>query len=196
MLDGKRGAALFTVRLHVLQHKMTSADERSTPSVTRVRARSGGWFAAFGTTPESPGMGRGTTRRTKTQPARLPPPPSARPQPPPPWWRDPWALAVALAVVPVLVAMRGGLPGEPVADDFGFLHDSWLSGRVDWLSGGGRPLSWRPLSRQLYYRVLGPLLLSHPYAVALLHAACLALAGVLLYRALRPARAPAPRPHT
>jgi len=116
-------------------------------------------------------------------------PPGATPAtaPPAPWWRDPWALAVALAVVPVLVAMRGGLPGEPVADDFGFLHDSWLRGRVDWLSGGGSPLYWRPLSRQLYYRALGPLVLSDPYAIALLHAALLALAGVLLYRALRPA---------
>jgi tetratricopeptide (TPR) repeat protein len=102
-------------------------------------------------------------------------------------WRDPWALAVALAVVPVLVAARSGLPGEPVADDFGFLHRALLSGHLDWLGGGGSPLYWRPLSRQLYYRLLGPLMLSHPLLVALLQAALLAAAGVLLYRALRPA---------
>src|SRR4029077_2640001 len=74
---------------------------------------------------------------------------------PQPLWRDPWALAVALAVAPVLVAARTGLPGEPVADDFGFLHRALLSGSPDWLGGGGSPLYWRPLSRQLYYRLFG-----------------------------------------
>jgi hypothetical protein len=103
------------------------------------------------------------------------------------FWRDPWALAVALAVLPAVFAARHGLPGEPVADDFGFLHRALLSGRLDWLGGGGSPLYWRPLSRQLYYRLLGPLMLSHPLLVALLQAALLAAAGVLLYRALRPA---------
>ena len=102
-------------------------------------------------------------------------------------WRDPWALAVALAVAPVLIAARRGQLGEPVADDFGFLYHTLLSGHLDWLGGGGSPLYWRPLSRQLYYRLLGPLMLSHPLLVALLHAALLATAGVLLYRALRPA---------
>ncbi len=101
-------------------------------------------------------------------------------------WRDPWALAVALSVVPVLIAARRGLLGEPVADDFGFLHRALLGGRPDWLGGGGSPLYWRPLSRQLYYLLLGPVMLAHPLLVALLQAALLAGAGVLLYRALRP----------
>jgi hypothetical protein len=94
---------------------------------------------------------------------------------------------VALAVVPVLFAARSGLPGEPVADDFGFLHHAIFKGGVGLLDGGGSPLYWRPLSRQLYYLLLGPLMLSQPWLVALLHAALLAAAGVFVYRALRTA---------
>src|SRR5689334_18944870 len=106
---------------------------------------------------------------------------------PPALLRDPWALAVALAVLPALIAARGGWLGEPVADDFGFLHHALLAGPIDWLGGGGSPLYWRPLSRQLYFRLLGPLMLAHPLLVALLHALGLAAAGVLIHRALRPA---------
>ena len=105
----------------------------------------------------------------------------------PPVWRDGWALAVALAIVPALIAARGTPLGEPFADDFDFLHFSLLRGNPSWLDGGGGALYWRPLARQAYYGLLGPLMLGSPWAIATLHALAVALAGVLLYRALRPA---------
>lgn len=92
-----------------------------------------------------------------------------------------------LGVVAVLIAARSAPLGFPVADDFGFLAHALLRPPVDWLDGGGSPLYWRPLSRQLYYMVLGPLMLAWPLGVALVHALLLALAAILLYRALRPA---------
>jgi tetratricopeptide (TPR) repeat protein len=77
--------------------------------------------------------------------------------------------------------------GEPVADDFDFLHETLFAHPTAWLGGGGMPLYWRPLSRQLYYMVIAPFALSTPWLVAVLQAALLVLAGMLLYRALRPA---------
>jgi Flp pilus assembly protein TadD len=92
-----------------------------------------------------------------------------------------------LGVVAVLFAARSAPLGVPVADDFGFLSHALLHPPANWLDGGGSPLYWRPLSRQLYYMLLGPLMLGWPFAVALVHALLLALASILLYRALRPA---------
>ena len=51
--------------------------------------------------------------------------------------------------------------------------------------GGGASIYWRPLSRQLYFGALGPMMLAHPHVVAGLHGALLATVSVLLYRALR-----------
>jgi hypothetical protein len=75
--------------------------------------------------------------------------------------------------------------GEPVADDYDFLHHAFLSGGGDWLDGGGSLFYWRPLARQLYYRLLGPMMLAHPAWIALLQAVFVGLAALLLYRALR-----------
>ena len=105
----------------------------------------------------------------------------------PPVWRDPWAGAVVLSLLAVLFAARGAALGEPVADDFDFLHETFFHRPIDWLGGGGMPLYWRPLSRQLYYVILAPFAVSQPWVVAALQAVLLATAGVLLHRALRPA---------
>ena len=102
-------------------------------------------------------------------------------------WRDPWAWLVALLVWPLLFAARGVPLGEPIADDLRFLYQSQLERRLDLLGGGGSPHYWRPLSRQIYYMLIGPFAVDHPGAVAALQAGLLAAAGVLLYRALRPA---------
>src|SRR4029077_3853688 len=64
---------------------------------------------------------------------------------PPPVHRDPWALLVALMVVPVLLAGRGLPLGELVADDFDFLNETYFH-RPDWLPRGGRPPPPRPLA--------------------------------------------------
>ncbi len=107
--------------------------------------------------------------------------------PPPAFWLDPWTTILVAGVLAVLLAARSAPLGSPVADDFGFLSHALLRPPPDWLDGGGSPLYWRPLSRQLYYQLLGPLMLSWPLGVALFHAALLATSAVLLHRSLRPA---------
>lgn len=99
--------------------------------------------------------------------------------------RDRWALAPLLAALALAAHAWFPFVGEPVADDFDFLHDTFLSGHGDWLDGGGSHYYWRPLARQLYYRVLGGVMLTHPAWVAGLETALAALAGLFLYRALR-----------
>ena len=101
-------------------------------------------------------------------------------------WRDPWNGIVLLCVLALLVAARGVPLGEPVADDFDFLHETLFRQPIDWLAGGGMPLYWRPLSRQLYYLLIAPFAVTQPWAVVALQAFLLAVAGVLLMRALRP----------
>src|SRR5262245_54806732 len=115
-------------------------------------------------------------------------PPASRaevpPGPPGRAWRDPWAWICALGVIPLVLHSLGAPLGEPVAEDFDFLHRALFS-RFDLLDGGGSSAFWRPLSHQLYYRALAPLLLDHPGSIAALHVGMLALATVLLYRAFR-----------
>lgn len=109
------------------------------------------------------------------------------PAPPtlPPLLRDRWAWLVPLALLPTLWAARGTPLGTPFADDFDFLDFSLLRGNPSWLDGGGGGLYWRPLARQLYYAVLGPLMLEHPGVIAALHALGFVLAGLALYAVLR-----------
>src|SRR5205823_3426776 len=65
---------------------------------------------------------------------------------------DRWAWVCLLVAVPSLLASLGGPLGEPVADDYDFLHHAAFAGRGRWLDGGGSLFYWRPLARQLYYR--------------------------------------------
>ena len=60
-----------------------------------------------------------------------------------------------------------------------------FGGAAQLFDGGGASIYWRPLSRQLYFGALGPMMLAHPHVVAGLHGALLATVSVLLYRALR-----------
>jgi len=103
----------------------------------------------------------------------------------PPALRDPWLLVSALAVLPIVLHGLGAPLGEPVAEDFDFLRHNVLLGRHGLFDGGGSQAFWRPVSHQLYYALLGPLILAHPRIVATLHALLLAVAAALLYRALR-----------
>ncbi len=109
----------------------------------------------------------------------------APPKPAPPPWRDGWAWASVLAVLPAVLHALGAPLGEPVAEDFDFLHHALFEPRHSLLDGGGSLAFWRPLSHQVYYGLLGPLILSNPRLVAALHAALLALGSLLLYRTLR-----------
>jgi len=111
--------------------------------------------------------------------------PAAPPESPPATWRDPWAWATLLAVVPLLVRCAGTPLGEPVAEDFDFLRRSLFGGVGSLLDGGGSSSFWRPLAHQLYYATLGPLLVSRPEWVAALHALLLAAGSLLVFRVLR-----------
>src|SRR5262245_41900304 len=113
------------------------------------------------------------------------PPPTAAAPPPPPLLRDPWSWAAALGVLPLLLACHGAPLGEPVAEDFDFLHHALLTGTRTLLDGGGSQAFWRPLAHQVYYQVFGILVLSHPGLVAAIHAALLAAGALLISRALR-----------
>jgi tetratricopeptide (TPR) repeat protein len=120
------------------------------------------------------------------RPAAVPPPaPGPRPGPAPPLARDPWAWLALAGVVPLVLHCLGAPLGEPVADDFDFLHRALLEPTRSLLDGGGSLAFWRPLSHQLYYLGLGRLMLTAPGAVAGLHVLLLALATLLLYRAVR-----------
>ena len=104
----------------------------------------------------------------------------------PPLARDTWAWASALAIVPLLARCAGAALGEPVAEDFDFLRRALLQGTGSLLDGGGSSAFWRPVAHQLYYTALGPLLVSHPNAIATLHALLLTAGTLLVFRALRP----------
>jgi hypothetical protein len=125
-------------------------------------------------------------------PARARRPKRARPPakpavaaPPPPLARDPWAWITLAGVVPLLVRCAGAPLGEPVAEDFDFLHRAIFRGMGSLLDGGGSLAFWRPLAHQVYYAVLGRLILSQPFAVGVLHVLLLCAGALLLYRALR-----------
>ena len=107
-------------------------------------------------------------------------------EPAPALWRDPWVLATALAVIPLLVRCAGAPLGEAVAEDFDFLRRSLFTGMGSLLDGGGSTAFWRPLAHQVYYAVLGGLIVSHPLAVALLHVLLLVSGSLFVFRALRP----------
>jgi len=128
-----------------------------------------------------PGPAR--TGAPRPGPTRAPAP--AVPGPAPALWRDPWALATALAVVPLLARCAGAPLGEPVAEDFDFLRRSLFSGVGSLLDGGGSSAFWRPLAHQVYYAALGPLIVSHPLVVAMLHVALLLAGSLLVFAALR-----------
>jgi len=104
---------------------------------------------------------------------------------PPPTWRDAWAWATLLAVVPLLIRCAGTPLGEPVAEDFDFLRRTMFGGVGSLLDGGGSRSFWRPVAHQLYYAAIGPLLVTRPAFVAALHVLFLVAGSVLVFRVLR-----------
>ena len=104
---------------------------------------------------------------------------------PPRFLADPWAWLTLAAVLPLAHAMRDAPWGEPVAEDFDFLHRALLEHHRTLLDGGGSQAFWRPVPFQLYYAAFGRLILGSPAVVTMVHLALLALGALLLYRALR-----------
>jgi tetratricopeptide (TPR) repeat protein len=90
-----------------------------------------------------------------------------------------------LAVAPLVIHSLGAPLGEPVADDFACLHRAYFTHGLPFFDGYGSALYWRPLSRQLYFKLLAPLMLPRPGWIAAFHVALLMLVSLLLYRALR-----------
>src|SRR5437870_2914566 len=101
-----------------------------------------------------------------------------------------WLLAVPLALVALLVACRGAPLGTAVADDYSFLARLAFQKPLDPFDSMGATYYWRPLSRQLYFSLVGPWLLAAPWGDALLHALLLGAIGVLVFRIARRDLAP------
>lgn len=83
--------------------------------------------------------------------------------------------------------MLGAPWGEPVAEDLDFLHRALVQGMGTLLDGGGSQAFWRPIPHQLYYALLGRVIVSAPSWGTFVHLSLLAGGALLLYRALRPA---------
>ncbi len=106
----------------------------------------------------------------------------------PPWA---WALGGALLALGALFfACRGAPLGAAVADDYAYLGNLRLDGKIDPFDSMGSPFYWRPLSRQLYFSLVGPWLRAAPWGAALLHAALFILLYAVLYRSARRALGP------
>jgi tetratricopeptide (TPR) repeat protein len=115
-----------------------------------------------------------------------PPRVNVEPRPaPPPTWRDPWAWIGLAALVPLVVRSLGAPLCEPAAEDFDILRRMLLERSHSLFDGGGSTAFWRPVSFQIYFGLLGQLILGHPRWVAAVHVALLALATLLLFRLLR-----------
>ncbi len=128
-------------------------------------------------------------RREPDRPAaRAAKPAAAPPLPPaPPLLRDPWAWLAPLGVLPLLARCIGAPLGEPVAEDFDFLHRALILGTGTLLDGGGSQAFWRPIPHQSYYWLFGRAIVEHPGAVAAFHVFALALGALLFYRVAREA---------
>lgn len=74
-----------------------------------------------------------------------------------------------LCLVVLLVSARGAPLGVPATDDYLFLHHHRF-GHVSWFDSDGAAWYWRPVSRQFYFGVLGPVMLAHPSVVVAVHA--------------------------
>jgi hypothetical protein len=111
---------------------------------------------------------------------------ASAPRNPERWFRDAWCWGALSSVVLLVWHSMGAPLGEPVAEDFDFLSRALLSARHTLLDGGGSAAFWRPVSHQLYYLAFGRLMLWEPRLMAAVHAALMAVAVWLVYRALRP----------
>jgi hypothetical protein len=97
----------------------------------------------------------------------------------------PWSLVGALAILPLLWASRSPTLGVPVADDYLFLSRLAFERPLDFFGPMGAANYWRPVSRQLYYLLVGPGLLRAPWVATLLAVLLLLALYAVLYRLAR-----------
>lgn len=97
-----------------------------------------------------------------------------------------WALGGALALLPLLWASRGPTLGVPFADDYNFLARLASGQPLDLFGPMAPPFYyWRPVSRQLYFLLVGPWLLQTPWMATLFAAVSLVALYALLFRIAR-----------
>jgi hypothetical protein len=90
-----------------------------------------------------------------------------------------------LGLVPLVFHSLGGRLGEPAADDWDFVTYA-LFRPFSFFDGGGSSAFWRPLTHQVYYRLIAPMLPMHAGVVPAVHGVLLLLITLVLYRMLRP----------
>lgn len=121
-----------------------------------------------------------TRRRNPKAPAPKP----ARPQRAIRLTEPQWLGLGALAILVLWWSCRGALFGVPVADDYDFLY--WQRFHPFTLFDSmGAPYYWRPIGRQLYFALVGPVLFTAPWLVSVLHAALLLATAWFVYRIAR-----------
>jgi len=96
-----------------------------------------------------------------------------------------WAALGALSLAVLLFACRGAPLGTPVLDDYSFLDRLTFQHPLDPFDSMGGAFYWRPLSRQLYFSLMGPWLLTAPRAVAALHVLLLVALYAAIFRSAR-----------
>jgi hypothetical protein len=96
-----------------------------------------------------------------------------------------WLIALPLALLVLLWSTRHAPLGTAVADDYAFLYRRTFDRPLDWLDSMGAAFYWRPLSRQLYFSLVGPWLLQFPWGAAAINAVMLLSISFLLYRIAR-----------
>jgi len=100
-----------------------------------------------------------------------------------------WLALGAASILVLWFACRGALFGVPVADDYDFLYWQRFHPFTIWDSMG-TAYYWRPVGRQLYYGLVGPILFHAPWLVAVLHGALLLGTAWFMYRIARRALTP------
>lgn len=93
------------------------------------------------------------------------------------------ALSAALAVL--FWTCRGARLGAPVMDDYMFMHTLRFR-PLDVFGPVALNPYWRPISRQVYYLLLGPSMVDHHWVPVVVHAGLFAALALLLYRITSP----------
>jgi hypothetical protein len=96
-----------------------------------------------------------------------------------------WLATGPIALAVLFWSCRGALLGVSVADDYAFLDRLAFQHPLDWFDSMGASYYWRPVSRQLYFTLLGPVLLEAPWIVPAFHAALLLAIYAFAYRVAR-----------
>jgi hypothetical protein len=101
----------------------------------------------------------------------------------------PWILLLVggVALVALLWACRGGLPGVPVADDYDYLAALRFEHPLDPWGPMGSLWYWRPLARQLYFMLLDSLFFTAPWMIGVVHGLFFAVLYAFAARAARAA---------